>query len=208
MSLLYRKNYSRFSLIKASHLSKYPCLPSEYQHQQCIHETASFICFHSRGDHFFSVFCTVAFSTGSHVMSHQPCKLTLSLPRVINFKFPLHPHQRYYRHTVWRTWLSIAHSYEKWLYYHFSLNYWWEFNFWTWEWKGWRHQYLYYSDPFFLSQERVSCQSIYTRVAWSVELYLWTCQHFSKSLEFAPNSQNWNVLDKGSGLGSEEQSSK
>ena len=32
--------------------------------------------------------------------------ITYLLPRVINFKFPLQPHQKY--HTVWRTWLFIA----------------------------------------------------------------------------------------------------
>ena len=39
-------------------------------------------------------------------------------PRVINFKFPLQPHQKCYI-TVWRTWLSIAYSDERCLYYRF-----------------------------------------------------------------------------------------
>ena len=40
--------------------------------------------------------------------------------RVINFKFPLKPHQKYCI-TVWRTWLYLAYSDERWLYYQFSL---------------------------------------------------------------------------------------
>ena len=47
--------------------------------------------------------------------------LTLSLLRVINVKFPLQPHQKYYTHTVRRTWLFIAYSGERWLYYKFLL---------------------------------------------------------------------------------------
>ena len=43
--------------------------------------------------------------------------LNLSLPRVINFKFPLQLHQKYYITTVWRTWLFIAYWEESWLYY-------------------------------------------------------------------------------------------
>ena len=43
--------------------------------------------------------------------------LTFSLPRLINFKIPLQPHQKY--HTVWRTWLFIAYSGER--SYQFSL---------------------------------------------------------------------------------------
>ena len=36
--------------------------------------------------------------------------------QAINYKFPLQPHQKYYIHTVWRTWLFIAYSDERWLY--------------------------------------------------------------------------------------------
>ena len=32
----------------------------------------------------------------NHKQEYTSCALTLSLPRVINFKFPLHPHQKYY----------------------------------------------------------------------------------------------------------------
>ena len=47
-------------------------------------------------------------------------------------------------HTVWRTWLSIAYSDERWLYYQFSLPRLYTFplgrlgecTFWTWEWNG------------------------------------------------------------------------
>ena len=46
--------------------------------------------------------------------------LTLSLPRMINFKFLLQP-QRKYNMTAWRTWLFIAYSDERWLYYQFLL---------------------------------------------------------------------------------------
>ena len=46
--------------------------------------------------------------------------LTLSLPRVIKFKFPLQPHQKHSRHIVLRTWLFIAYSDGRWLYYQFS----------------------------------------------------------------------------------------
>ena len=42
--------------------------------------------------------------------------LTLSLPRVINFNFTLQPHQK-----KDMTWLFIAYSDERWLYYQFSL---------------------------------------------------------------------------------------
>ena len=49
-------------------------------------------------------------------------ELCLSLPRVINFKFTLRPHQKYVlHHTVWRTWLFISYSDQKLLYYQFSL---------------------------------------------------------------------------------------
>ena len=44
------------------------------------------------------------------VIPLQKQDLTLSLPRVIKFKFPLHPHQKYTHHTVWRTWLFIAYA--------------------------------------------------------------------------------------------------
>ena len=41
--------------------------------------------------------------------------LPLSLPKVINFKFPLQPHQKYNHQTVrQRTWLFIAYSNERW----------------------------------------------------------------------------------------------
>ena len=56
----------------------------------------------------------------SAVVCTYSCSLTLSLLRVISFKFPLQPHQKYYI-TVWRTWLFIAYSDERWLYYQFSL---------------------------------------------------------------------------------------
>ena len=40
--------------------------------------------------------------------------LTLSLPRVINVKFLLQPHQKYYiTHAVRRAWLFIAYSDER-----------------------------------------------------------------------------------------------
>ena len=69
--------------------------------------------------------------------------LTLSLPRVINFKFLLQPHRNYYIR-VWRTWLYIAYSDERWLYCQFSLPYlhnfflkgWENVIIWTWEWYG------------------------------------------------------------------------
>ena len=35
---------------------------------------------------------------------------SISFPRVINFKFPLQPHQKCFHHTVWRTWLFITSS--------------------------------------------------------------------------------------------------
>ena len=51
--------------------------------------------------------------------------LPLSTTRVITFKFPLQPHRtrapEMLPHTVWRTWLFIAHSDEIWLYYQLSL---------------------------------------------------------------------------------------
>ena len=60
-----------------------------------------------------------------------------SLPRVINFKFPLQ------RHTVWRAWLFVDYSDERWFYYQFPLLYLLthffrleECTFWTWERKG------------------------------------------------------------------------
>ena len=40
---------------------------------------------------------------------------------VINFKFPLQPHQRKKNHTVWRTWLFIAYSDERLSLYQFSV---------------------------------------------------------------------------------------
>ena len=40
---------------------------------------------------------------------------------MINVKILLQPHKKY-DHTVWRTWLFIAYSDEKWLYYKFSLH--------------------------------------------------------------------------------------
>ena len=43
-------------------------------------------------------------------------RLTFSPPRVINFSSP-----EIWHHKVWRTWLFIAYSYERWLYYWFSL---------------------------------------------------------------------------------------
>ena len=48
--------------------------------------------------------------------------LTLSLPRVINFKFYPAASPEILCYTVWRTWLSIAYSDERWLYYQFSLH--------------------------------------------------------------------------------------
>ena len=45
--------------------------------------------------------------------SKRPFSKTLSLPRVINIKFPLQPHQKYYISTVWRTWVFISYSAEK-----------------------------------------------------------------------------------------------
>ena len=41
--------------------------------------------------------------------------LSLSFPRVINFKFPLQPHQVILHHTAWRISLFIAYSDERWL---------------------------------------------------------------------------------------------
>ena len=48
--------------------------------------------------------------------------LTLSLLRVINVNFSPAASQEIWHHTVWRTWLFIAYSDEKWLYYKFSLH--------------------------------------------------------------------------------------
>ena len=57
-----------------------------------------------------------------NLSSSHNYQLTLSLLRVINVKFPLPPHQKYWHHTVVRrTWLFIAYSDEKLLYYKFSL---------------------------------------------------------------------------------------
>ena len=44
-----------------------------------------------------------------------------STPRVINFKFPLHAHQKYNITQNGELWLFIAYSDERWLYYKFSL---------------------------------------------------------------------------------------
>ena len=46
--------------------------------------------------------------------------LTLSLPRAINVKFPQQPPEILH-HTVWRTWLFIVYSNERWLYHQFSI---------------------------------------------------------------------------------------
>ena len=64
----------------------------------------------------------------------EAASLTLSLPRVITWKFPLQPHQKYNitQSTEWSTWLFIAYSDERRLYYqlpllhliHFSLKGW------------------------------------------------------------------------------------
>ena len=48
-------------------------------------------------------------------------ELTLSLLRVINVKILLQPHKKYDIPAVWRTWLCIACSGERWLYYTNSL---------------------------------------------------------------------------------------
>ena len=61
--------------------------------------------------------CQRCISTGAG----QVLRLTLSLPRVINFKFLLQSHLAILHHTAWRTWLSIAYSDERWLSYQFSL---------------------------------------------------------------------------------------
>ena len=45
--------------------------------------------------------------------------ITLSLPRVINYKFLLQPDQKY---NIWRIWLFIAYSDERWFFYQFSLH--------------------------------------------------------------------------------------
>ena len=59
--------------------------------------------------------------------------LTLSLPRVVNFKLPLQPHQKYRsHHTAWRTLLSIAYSDERW--------WWWYHHQWWW-WWWWYYQF-------------------------------------------------------------------
>ena len=48
--------------------------------------------------------------------------LTLPLPRVINFKFPLHSCSLTRNmNAVWRTWLFIAYSDERWLYYQWEV---------------------------------------------------------------------------------------
>ena len=52
---------------------------------------------------------------------------TLSLPRVINFKFPLQHTAEVVYHTVWRTWLFIAYSDERWLYYLFPTATWYKY---------------------------------------------------------------------------------
>ena len=49
--------------------------------------------------------------------------LTLSLPRVIYFELHLQPHQNINITTVWRTWLFIAYSDERLLYYHRRIEY-------------------------------------------------------------------------------------
>ena len=40
---------------------------------------------------------------------------------MVNFKFSLQPHKNFLHHTVWKTWLFIAYSNERWLCYQFSL---------------------------------------------------------------------------------------
>ena len=51
-----------------------------------------------------------------NVLTIRHLHVTLSLPRVINTKFPLQPYQKHCI-TEWRTWIFIAYSYERWLYY-------------------------------------------------------------------------------------------
>ena len=66
-----------------------------------------------------------------------------TIPWVINFKFPLQPHQKYYitqyeelgLHSLLR-WKMIPLPH---LYNHFSLKVG-ECTFWTWQWKGWIHR--------------------------------------------------------------------
>ena len=70
-------------------------------------------------------------------------------------------------HTVWRTWLFIAYSDERWLYYQLSLPTYTflfkrlgECTFWTWEWKGWCQRSGYAGRPTlplqaFINQKRI-----------------------------------------------------
>ena len=69
--------------------------------------------------------------------------------------------QEIWHHTVWRTWLFIAYSDEKWLYYKFSLHH--SYNRFL---KGWKNT------PFELRSKRVNKPSIFTvdhfAVVWDV----------------------------------------
>ena len=56
--------------------------------------------------------------SGERCWCFATCSNPVSFLRVTNLKFPLQPH------TVCRTWLLIAHSDERWLYYQFSLHHW------------------------------------------------------------------------------------
>ena len=58
----------------------------------------------------FQRFLAIGDSWGQNSSSQPPVSaaLTLSLPRVINFHFPLKPHQKYKITRVWRTWLFVS----------------------------------------------------------------------------------------------------
>ena len=59
------------------------------------------------------------FTTSSDQLHSFGYDFTLSFPIVIDFKFPFQLHQKYNITTVWRTWLFIAYSNERWLHYQF-----------------------------------------------------------------------------------------
>ena len=116
--------------------------------------------------------------------------LTLSLPRVINFKFPLQPHQKYYITCSMKNFAFHRLLKWKWLYYQFSL----------------RHLYMYLEKvgrTYFLNLDvkglslRISCKNVSAQsplrkrvqVAFDGSLEWWS--FLIESLEFIsqPRSQ-------------------
>ena len=72
---------------------------------------------------------------------HSAGSINPFTPKSDQFQIPPATSPEILHHTVWRTWLFIAYSDERWLYYQFSLPHFsWgrlgECTFWTWEWKG------------------------------------------------------------------------